>query len=51
VAYEGVIARLTGAGMGPRVLRLNTDVNSPNEIEDRILVACGIDNGRGESEH
>jgi hypothetical protein len=51
MAYERVLAGLTGADMGPRVLRLNTDVNSPTEIADRILVACGIDNGRGESEH
>jgi shikimate kinase len=49
-AYERVIARLADAGVGPRVLRLNTGVNSPDEVADRILVACGIDDGRGESE-
>ena len=50
-AYERVIARLTSAGAGPRVFCLNTAEHSPDEIVDRILVACDFDDGRGETEY
>ena len=49
--YERVIARLTGGGAGPRVVCLNTAVHSPDEIADRILVACGFEDDRGETEY
>ncbi len=49
-AYERVIARLTGQGMGPKVVCLDTATQLPDEIANRVLVACGLEDGREEME-